>query len=219
MSRRRKSDSFAVPDEGHTMEPSERCQAMLAAMDVIEMGVCVTDAHGRVLFENEGLRRQIKADRSERTLDEAMSDVRQAALQRVREEAAGEGRRGVHPAVASAAVPRRIAKVSVQVRTHANQYRVEAIPVAGAVRGLAHVIVMTIRARRPRRLTVEALRSRYGLTTREARVSALLGGGVRTREIAESLGISLHTARRHVESVLRKLGVHSRLDVRQRLNE
>jgi DNA-binding CsgD family transcriptional regulator len=217
MSRRRKSDSFAVPDEGHTMEPSERCQAMLAAMDVIEMGVCVTDAHGRVLFENEGLRRQIKADRSERTLDEAMSDVRQAALQRVREEAAADGKRGLHPAVVSAA--HAIAKVSVQVRTQANQYRVEAIPVAGAVRGLAHVIVMTIRARRPRRLTVEALRSRYGLTTREARVSALLGGGVRTREIAESLGISLHTARRHVESVLRKLGVHSRLHVRQRLNE
>ena len=49
-----------------------------------------------------------------------------------------------------------------------------------------------------------------GLSKRELEVAHLLASGLRNREVAESLGVSEHTARRHTERVLRKLGVTSR---------
>lgn len=58
-----------------------------------------------------------------------------------------------------------------------------------------------------------AAAERLGLTAQEARVAALLVERRSNREIADSLVISPHTARHHTESVLRKLGIHSRKDV------
>jgi len=54
-----------------------------------------------------------------------------------------------------------------------------------------------------------ALRS---LTSRELDVLELLVEGVSTRGIAERLFVSINTARNHVQRVLAKLGVHSRLE-------
>lgn len=51
------------------------------------------------------------------------------------------------------------------------------------------------------------------LTTRERQVGALLARGATNRAIADHLGITEHTARRHTERVLRKLGVTSRASV------
>ena len=50
------------------------------------------------------------------------------------------------------------------------------------------------------------------LTDRESDVLALLAQGLSTREIAESLSISLSTTRNHVQNILHKLRVHSRLE-------
>jgi DNA-binding CsgD family transcriptional regulator len=55
------------------------------------------------------------------------------------------------------------------------------------------------------------LAEQFGLTPREAHVAELLVSRLSTREIAQALGISTHTVRRHVEAVLRKLGVRSRM--------
>lgn len=54
---------------------------------------------------------------------------------------------------------------------------------------------------------------RAGLTPRELEVVQLLARGMTDRAIAETLHVSWHTARRHTERVLRKLGVGSRHDV------
>jgi PAS domain S-box-containing protein len=50
------------------------------------------------------------------------------------------------------------------------------------------------------------------LTGRELQVLRLLASGTGTEAIARSLGVSRSTARNHIESVLGKLGVHSRLE-------
>ncbi len=50
------------------------------------------------------------------------------------------------------------------------------------------------------------------LTERECEVLQLLAAGASTPAIAESMLISPHTARTHVQNVLVKLGVHSRLE-------
>jgi PAS domain S-box-containing protein len=49
------------------------------------------------------------------------------------------------------------------------------------------------------------------LTEREQEVLALLAQGYSTQEIAQALSISSATARNHVQSILNKLQVHSRL--------
>jgi PAS domain S-box-containing protein len=49
------------------------------------------------------------------------------------------------------------------------------------------------------------------LTQREVEVLRLLASGVPTEDIAATLGVSRSTARNHIESILAKLGVHSRL--------
>lgn len=62
-----------------------------------------------------------------------------------------------------------------------------------------------------------ALHRRYGLTKREVDVARLIMHRCSNLEIAEHLGISRHTARHHVQSVLLKLGVHSRAEARRAL--
>lgn len=50
----------------------------------------------------------------------------------------------------------------------------------------------------------------FGLTRRELEVLQLLGSGNRAPEIAAELGISPKTVSSHIQSIFRKLGVHSR---------
>lgn len=50
------------------------------------------------------------------------------------------------------------------------------------------------------------------LTARERQCLALLVAGARTTSMASQLGVSRTTVRTHVQSVLTKLGVHSRLE-------
>jgi DNA-binding CsgD family transcriptional regulator len=58
-----------------------------------------------------------------------------------------------------------------------------------------------------------------GLTAREAQVAGLLARRATDAEVAATLGVSWHTARRHAERVLRKLGVRSRTQVAVALAE
>jgi len=50
-----------------------------------------------------------------------------------------------------------------------------------------------------------------GLSMRQLSVLVLVTSGASNAEMADRLGISMHTARTHVQNVLTKLGVHSRL--------
>ena len=59
----------------------------------------------------------------------------------------------------------------------------------------------------------DLLTARYQLTRREAEAARLLAAGKSNAEIAAALAISAHTARRHTEQVLLKLGVRSRAAV------
>ncbi len=52
----------------------------------------------------------------------------------------------------------------------------------------------------------------YSLTPREHEVLRLLATGLDARQIAREAGISVHTARGHVKSILSKLDAHSQLE-------
>jgi len=65
-------------------------------------------------------------------------------------------------------------------------------------------------------------RDRPGLTRRELEILGLIREGRSTRLLAERLRLSPATVRNHTQSILRKLGAHSRLEavafaMRQRL--
>jgi DNA-binding NarL/FixJ family response regulator len=51
-----------------------------------------------------------------------------------------------------------------------------------------------------------------GLTPRETEVLQLLAEGLDTRDVAERLSCSHNTARNHTQSIIRKLGAHSKLE-------
>ena len=57
----------------------------------------------------------------------------------------------------------------------------------------------------------QASRDEVGLTGRQMQVLRRLQRGLSTAEIAKSLDISVATTRHHIQAVLRKLDVHSRL--------
>ena len=61
---------------------------------------------------------------------------------------------------------------------------------------------------------LDCLQTNFRLTRREAEVALLLIGRQGNAEIAESLFISPHTVRHHVERILQKLGVNSRRQAR-----
>ena len=55
-------------------------------------------------------------------------------------------------------------------------------------------------------------RADYDLTSREQEVLQLLAEGTPNHELATRMGISRNTVRNHVQNLLTKLGVHSRLE-------
>jgi DNA-binding NarL/FixJ family response regulator len=78
---------------------------------------------------------------------------------------------------------------------------------------------LLVRLTRRRRDQDDALRQMAGLTRREREVLALLAGGHDNNAIAQSLVISPQTARTHIQNVLGKLGVHSRLEAAAFVNQ
>lgn len=77
------------------------------------------------------------------------------------------------------------------------------------------VIVVAIEPLRPDDRPQDFIQLRFGLTPRQAEVALLLADRRTTKEIARELGISRHTARRHAEAVLLRLGLNRRTAVRE----
>jgi DNA-binding NarL/FixJ family response regulator len=59
-------------------------------------------------------------------------------------------------------------------------------------------------------LPAEAADATVALTPRQLAVGHLLKDGLRNQEIADRLGISVHTVRRHMEQIFRRLNVTDR---------
>lgn len=66
-------------------------------------------------------------------------------------------------------------------------------------------------------LVVAPIDTTVQLTRRQLEVAQLLAEGLRNGDIAERLGISAHTVRRHMEAILRRLNVSNRAAVAKEL--
>ena len=83
--------------------------------------------------------------------------------------------------------------------------------------GADAAILVTLEPAARHQQEIDTLRRHFGFTNREAEVALLLLARRSNLEIAEHLGISRHPARHHVQAVLTKLGVKSRVIARQLL--
>ncbi len=174
--------------------------SLRAVLEASEGALVLVGANGNVIHENAGarsiMRRLHLAERQQcvNILKRLATDISDAHT----------GRRS------SSASP-----LSVRRTALVAQVRVTAAPVPSPSGG-GDLVLFTLEP------VAAALPSRAdamsaGLSSREADVALLLAEGASNVAIAHSLGISVHTVRRHTERVLSKLGVTSRRDVRAHL--
>jgi DNA-binding CsgD family transcriptional regulator len=100
-----------------------------------------------------------------------------------------------------------------ELRTAHHRYRLRGCYAGEELAGSSAVLVAIERVGAAPAPDDTALKLRFGLTPREIQVTRLLAAGRRNDDVAASLQISPHTARRHTERVLAKLGASSRAAV------
>jgi len=183
-------------------------RGMLAELvGTLAEGVAVLDQRGRVVYENPAFRRLVADEPAARELERACVQLgaRLLALPAHRrsksrsEEPIGPGARAL--------------------RTAAAAYQLRGGCVGPGVLGRGPMALVVLERTTPGRESYDRWRARFGLTPRELAVSRLLAEGRSNEEVARQLGVSIHTARRHVEHVLLKLGVHTRAAVGAKLRE
>lgn len=103
-----------------------------------------------------------------------------------------------------------------EIASAETRYRVRA-SLVGHPFGAVTMAVVVLSRCGPQPLSDDVLRTRFKLTPREIEVARHVAGARSSSQLAQCLGISRSTARRHTESVLRKLGLHSRAGISARL--
>ena len=168
--------------------------ALAALADDAPLGVLIVDAVGQHARENDFLRRLMS---------------REPERDRVRAEILRAIRNSAHLRACSDLRPPTV-QAHIDVRTGAARYRVSASFLSDHDRPGLPLTVALVERLDSGRLSEWELGTRFSLTPREIEVAMLLPRGLSSREIATALGISLNTARRHVERLLLKLDVRNR---------
>jgi DNA-binding CsgD family transcriptional regulator len=184
------------------------CRQLLAyrnqfsgVLDGLSEGIRLLDRRGRSLHDNTALRTMLSAEPESAKLEHAINSAAAAAA------AMSPDRR------TTLKLPG--APVTCDVQTIRGRYRVRAILLSNdSVAHLAAGLVSVDGINKSSLASAEELSDRFRLTRREACVANLLASGCTNEAIARSLGISRHTARRHTEHVLAKIGVSTRAAVR-----
>lgn len=174
---------------------------LLHTLDSLEQPALVGDVLGEVVHQTPALAAVLEADLERERLKAAMLGI----LAEMGSLAGASG-----PIARPPATLRRVS-------TRTGQYRIRACLYdewRGASRAL---VIVALEPLAPRFMSEGDLRVGYGLTAAEARVAILLARGRSNTELAHELFISPHTAKRHTERVLQKLGARSRAEVACRI--
>jgi DNA-binding CsgD family transcriptional regulator len=108
-----------------------------------------------------------------------------------------------------------IGAAGLDISTTTDRYRLRAIRLRPGLLGSEGSVLVVADRLRDDALDRARIRERFRLTERETDVAMLLADRRRNAEIARALGISVHTARHHIERVLLKLGGCKRRDVQR----
>ncbi len=170
---------------------------LAAAVDGLAEGVVLANSQGHVLHRNPALAKMLELDPERGLLTDRMEEVAGtlAAFQQVRR--SPDGDLLVRPMVSD-------------VRTTLAHYRVRGTFLPWPCDGDGSLMLIAAERLSGELVSPARLQERWGLTGREGAVALFLAQGRSNTAIAAALGISPHTVRHHTESVLAKLGVHSR---------
>jgi DNA-binding CsgD family transcriptional regulator len=172
-------------------------------LNEFSFGFLVADGTGRVEHTNQLLLQILGADPERSRLEAA---IRRVAFRVNDVPLADTGR----PAEGRTAP-------FIEVRTARSQYRVCASRMGSRVYVVLTQTSLPIERPVPTLPDATLLADQFRLTHRESDVAHLLARGRSNTHIAEELGISPFTARRHTERVLMKLNVRSRAEVSAKL--
>jgi DNA-binding CsgD family transcriptional regulator len=178
------------------------CAALSALAESAAIGVLIFDKRMRLLRENDFFQQMMSGEpERDRVRAEVIRAVNAAAT-------------ATNPAnfVSS---PRR---ANAEVRTAAGRYHIVATFLDGERAPDSMTVVALVDKMEGKSFDARELAARFSLTRREIETAMLLRRGLSSRQIAAELGISVNTARRHIESVLLKLDLHTRAAVAGRLS-
>ncbi len=180
-------------------------QRFAQVLGTLGEGALLIDASGRVVYENPALRHLLARDPDARQLEADCIRVGKLIIALATRQGAKTQTQEI------------VAPGEQQVRTIAADYHVRGTLLGLSALGPGPMALVVVERAAPEPLSFADLHDRYRLTRREAAVSRLLARGHTNAHVAQLLGISVHTARRHAERVLLKLGVHSRAAVAGKL--
>lgn len=176
-----------------------------SGLDQLGAAVVLAAPDGRIVHANPAASRLLDAAGESRELSAAIA-ASAVSLGRLCAPARGAGSADL------AALPA-AAKRCLQV--NGGSLALRSVLLESAAGGaIPRLILITIEPPAGARMVPPAdLQALFGLTRREAEVAGMLAEGHRNHDIAVRLSVTEHTARRHTEKVLRKLGVRSRAAV------
>lgn len=194
-----------VPDHGLVPGADASAERLVAILDALALGVLAVDAELHVLLAN-GAARRILAAR------DALCDER-GVLRPVRPVSEHPIRRQLTRAVAE----RVSTGVLVPRTSGGDALVVVAVPLpASDGRPPTSVLFVTDPAAESPGIE-RIVRALFGVTRREAAVTAMLAGGHAVEELAARLGITRNTAWTHLKRVFSKAGTRGQSDLVRRL--
>jgi DNA-binding CsgD family transcriptional regulator len=170
---------------------------LTAVIDGMKEGVALYDGVGARLHRNPVLQELLQRDPQRAALEESLENVRRAV----------EGARGAGQTVAHAAGSTPYQRTVVTV---GGRYEIWGTFTPGTSPTAPSMVIVFVRPSGIMGAAVARAAARLGLTRRETQVLEHLVRGASTKQVAHVLHISVNTARRHTEAVMRKSNVHSR---------
>ncbi|MGK9165762.1 helix-turn-helix transcriptional regulator [Inquilinus limosus] len=197
-----------------------RATGALAAIDALGLGLILLDRHGRPVYRNERAEAVIAA-RDGLLADAYGLATTLPAQTRALHQAIAAAMLLAGPDGADAALGRAAAavlRIPVSRRPPNRPLILTVVPAPGPGRGPAPeepgaVAVLISDPDRCSRIDTAGLASAYGLTRRESAVAALIADGLGPAEAAESLGISIGTARHYLKQVFEKTETHRQAEL------
>jgi DNA-binding NarL/FixJ family response regulator len=192
-------------------------QAMLVLLERLPTGVILLDERGRAVFLNRRAEAVLAAGdgllMTPQGLQAVAPDV-QPLLERFIRNAVETGAGRATHAGGALTLPSAKGRESCQVLV--TPLRMERVRVDVGRERICAALFLQLRDAQPA-LSVEVLRTLFGLTPAEARVAVALVHGHTPEEIATESETSRYTVRAQLSSIYEKLGVHRQAEVVQRV--
>jgi DNA-binding CsgD family transcriptional regulator len=184
---------------------SHQRESLTSHFDSLTEGIRICDLNGRIVHQNPAFTSMLAREPAVAKLEKAIFDIAHALTGFSRQ------LKGSSPSLLGKLLTR-------DVHGDTASYEVRGTFLGRDLLGAELRIAISLHQLAPHKLPSDAtIQERFGLTARELEIAWRLARGESTKELAQSCGISLHTARHHTENIFHKLGVRTRSQVGPKL--